>query len=240
MRIGINGIQDAFIASSFTIETGNTPLFIGYDGGNSYANIHLDEIRIWNTARNATSIRDNMCRKLVGDETGLVGYWRRDEGSGTTANDETSNNNDGTLTNMNDLDWVWSGAPIGDTSAYDYTGTNPGDFSASLSHSDGDDVTATGDGGTLTGIQVYRVDTTSLRQDATAPSGWTLDPLRYWGIFVMGTSPTYTVTYNYDSHPGITNENDLGLAFRDDQSDNSWADVVATLNTSANTLTKTI
>ncbi len=239
MRIGINGIQDAFRTSSFTIETSNTPLLIGYDGSNNYVDAHLDEIRIWNLALNGTQVRSNMCRGLQGNEAGLAGYWRFDEGSGTTANDETANNNDGTLMNMTSVNWVWSGAPIGDTSAYDYTGTVPGDFSASIAHGDGDNLTATGDGGTLTGIQVYRVDANSLRQDAAPPSGWTLDPLRYWGVFVVGTNPTYTVTYNYDGHPGIENENDLGLAFRDDHSDNSWADVGATLDTDANILVRT-
>jgi len=66
---------------------------------------------------------------------------------------------------------------------------------------------------------------------------WT--PLRYWGVFAVGTSPTYTVTYNYDGHPGISNEDDLELAYRGNHSVNAWADLDATLETGANTLTKT-
>jgi len=37
---------------------------------------------------------------------GLVGYWNFDEGAGQTANDSSDSNNDGTLTNMQNEDWV--------------------------------------------------------------------------------------------------------------------------------------
>ncbi len=45
---------------------------------------------------------------------------------------------------------------------------------------------------------------------------------------------------NYDGHPGITQEgtSDLELAVRDDHGDNSWADLDATWDAGANTLTK--
>ena len=38
-----------------------------------------------------------MNQSLNGDEPGLVGYWKIDEGSGTTTADETSNGNNGTI-----------------------------------------------------------------------------------------------------------------------------------------------
>ena len=48
------------------------------------------------------------------------------------------------------------------------------------------------------------------------PAGYNeLDSLRYWGVFVVkGTSPTYRISYNYDGHPGITDESSLRLATR--------------------------
>ncbi len=56
----------------------------------------IDEVRIWNVARTQAQIRDNMCRQLTGAETGLVGYWNMNEGTGNTVNDLTTNNNHGT------------------------------------------------------------------------------------------------------------------------------------------------
>jgi hypothetical protein len=58
---------------------------------------HLDEVRIWNVARTQEEIQVDMHRELGGNEPGLVGYWKFNEGSGDTAYDSSSNNNDGTL-----------------------------------------------------------------------------------------------------------------------------------------------
>ena len=68
-------------------------------GGSLYTiNGQIDEVRIWNTALTQTQIRDNMCKKLVGNELGLVGYWRFDETTGNIAFDSQTNvaPNDGT------------------------------------------------------------------------------------------------------------------------------------------------
>lgn len=78
-------------SDSFKIaHLGNTNL-------NHYFPGEIDELRVWNDARTLAEIQDNMCKKLVGNESGLVGYWQMNEGSGTTVFDETVNNNDGTL-----------------------------------------------------------------------------------------------------------------------------------------------
>ena len=61
-----------------------------------------------------TQIHDQMFVRLEGDETGLLGFWRFDSGSGSQLIDETSNNIHGTLTNFDLTNaWVPSGAPIG-------------------------------------------------------------------------------------------------------------------------------
>ncbi len=57
----------------------------------------IDEVRIWNYARSQTEIRRDMCRRLTGNEPGLVGYWRFDECSGNIAFDASGNGNHGTL-----------------------------------------------------------------------------------------------------------------------------------------------
>jgi len=74
----------------------------------------VDEVAIWDTTRTATQIRDTMCTTLVGNEDGLVAYYRFDQESTagqTTLYDLTSNANNGTLTSMDpENDWVSSTA----------------------------------------------------------------------------------------------------------------------------------
>ncbi|MCF8298813.1 MAG: T9SS type A sorting domain-containing protein [Saprospiraceae bacterium] len=73
-------------------------------------NGQIDEVRIWNTARTATEIRENIYKSLTGNETGLVAYYNFDNNSGSTLQDFSGNGNDGILTNMDNSDWVSSSA----------------------------------------------------------------------------------------------------------------------------------
>ncbi len=58
----------------------------------------LDEVSLWNTARNAEQIRAAMSGPLAGTESGLLGYWRLDEAAGTEAIDSAASRH-GALTN---------------------------------------------------------------------------------------------------------------------------------------------
>jgi|GEM_PF-991227 len=75
----------------------------------------IDEVRIWNAVRSEEKIKEDKDRTLTGNEPGLVGYWRFDNGTGNTTEDGTVNANKGTLTNM-DLStvWVFNGGPYAD------------------------------------------------------------------------------------------------------------------------------
>lgn len=57
---------------------------------------NIDEIRTWDVARTITEIADNMEVVLSPSEPNLTGYWRFEDGAGTTASDELGAN-DGTL-----------------------------------------------------------------------------------------------------------------------------------------------
>ena len=103
----VDGILIGTNSITGPLSTGNSqqPLLIGNDiytftGITTDYNFsgNIDEVRIWNTARTQTEIRDNMCKKLVGNELGLVGYWRFDETTGNIAFDSQTNvaPNDGT------------------------------------------------------------------------------------------------------------------------------------------------
>ncbi|BCV64734.1 GlyGly-CTERM sorting domain-containing protein [Shewanella carassii] len=51
----------------------------------------LDEVRLWSTARTQTEIQNNRQLELAGNETGLIGYWKLNETSGTVVNDSQTN-----------------------------------------------------------------------------------------------------------------------------------------------------
>lgn len=89
--------------------TPNVPILIGscVRYGPRYLNADLDELRIWNVARTASQIRENMMRTLTGTETGLKAYYRFDQSDGVTLYDMSSNGYNGTLTNMN-TSTVWT------------------------------------------------------------------------------------------------------------------------------------
>ncbi len=58
----------------------------------------IDEVRFWNRTLTPAEILQKMCYWIVpANETGLVGYWKLDEGSGTTINDATTNGNNGVI-----------------------------------------------------------------------------------------------------------------------------------------------
>lgn len=88
-------------------------LRIGSSWDNWQLRAGVDEVRIWNYACTQVEIRASMFGELQGTEAGLTGYWKFNEGSGTTAFDTTGNHN-GTLTSMEAGDWVVSTAPLGD------------------------------------------------------------------------------------------------------------------------------
>ncbi len=58
---------------------------------------NLDEFRIWNTVRDSAQIVDNMSRTIESNSSGLVAYWRMDEGKGEKIYDATNSNYDGLI-----------------------------------------------------------------------------------------------------------------------------------------------
>lgn len=64
-----------------------------------YFNGVLDDVRIWNYARSQAEIQAAMNNELSLPQAGLLGYWKLNETSGTTANDSSGSGINGTLTN---------------------------------------------------------------------------------------------------------------------------------------------
>ena len=78
--------------------------------GDYYPIAIFDELRIWNVARTQLEIQTSMNHGLQGDEAGLIGYWRFDEGTGTNAYDSSGNGN--TAVMNSNVFWSASGAPL--------------------------------------------------------------------------------------------------------------------------------
>src|SRR3990167_9438122 len=80
----INDNAQPFVVGRLTDGSGNPIHYL--DG-------LIDEVRVWNDIRTAQEISDNYQTELVGDEAGLVAYYKFNN----SALDETANNNDLTL-----------------------------------------------------------------------------------------------------------------------------------------------
>ena len=69
----------------------------------------MDEVRIWSKSRPQADIQRDMNASLQGNETGLLAYYRLDEGKGITAADATASHFDGALSGAQ---WLASTAPV--------------------------------------------------------------------------------------------------------------------------------
>jgi hypothetical protein len=180
---------------------------------NRYFEGEIDEVRLWDVSRTQQEIRDNMCSSLSGNEPGLKAYWNFDSGSGNTLIDNSQNNYDGTLNNMTNSNWVFSGAPIGDTSTHTYS-ANLSTTTTILNTGVGDELTVDNINSSADGVHIYKVDT--LPND-TAGIGSPLD--NYYGVFLTDISGTFDVSYDYSWH-GCTNCDQIHS--RNDNADTSW------------------
>ena len=111
----LNGMSDGTATLFGSMYTGGTYLFkIGEQGDGcncNHMNGMIDEVRVWNTAITQAQIKTNMFNKnLSNSASGLVAYYRFNEGSGTNASNSCTNTSgiDGTLTNGP----TWSASPI--------------------------------------------------------------------------------------------------------------------------------
>lgn len=99
----------------------------------------ISDVRIWNVVRSAADISNNFRRRLVGNETGLLGYWELNQGFGTgwgsytTALDFTNNRAHGTLTSFASpsSNWTVSNLYFTPTVSSLVLGANNGNYSVS-------------------------------------------------------------------------------------------------------------
>ncbi|WP_345255057.1 LamG-like jellyroll fold domain-containing protein [Flaviaesturariibacter amylovorans] len=106
-----NGTLAGTINSGLNAASTGNPLLIGAsDPNNAYPGEYwlgsIDEVRIWNVARTATEISNSAC-PIVGSATGLIAYYRLDQGTAggansaiTTATDASASGFHATLVNF--------------------------------------------------------------------------------------------------------------------------------------------
>jgi hypothetical protein len=149
VKLYVDGVQDADATNSlFGNDLTNTAnMYIGTERSPTlYFTGNIDEVRIWNTARTQTEIRQSRFSEIASSSSGLVACYRFNEGSGTTANDLVSSNN-ATLTNGP----TWSSvviAPLSSSIApgngLDFNGSNNQivtSYSSALDFSNGNNLT---------------------------------------------------------------------------------------------------
>lgn len=98
-------------------DTSGEPLYLGYNpsGGDEYSVGAIDELRIWDHPLSDAEIRMRWRERVAGDEPGLVGYWRFDEGSGKRIGDTSPSANDGSLMTAPHRPRFGPGAPLPET-----------------------------------------------------------------------------------------------------------------------------
>ncbi|MCF7810907.1 T9SS type A sorting domain-containing protein [bacterium] len=120
VRVYVNGEECSADTLRGDIQPSDSSLFFGnrpiLEFDRPY-NGDLDEVRIWNIVRSPEEINETMNVLLTGEEDGLVGYWRFDEGEGQEVHDLSPNQNNGffgTEEGEDDEDptWVESDAPV--------------------------------------------------------------------------------------------------------------------------------
>ena len=185
-----SGQSNLTMASSFAGDIGKIGYFLS-NGVSYFFKGSIDEVRLWNRALSMAEVQLSMCKKLSGAESGLMGYWNFNELSGTTVIDNSSSKQNGTIKGGQR---VFSGAPIGDDSKYQYSANWSG---ATFSFQDNDDVVSVNNiQGNPEGIHIYEV-----KNVPSQTGGLTAAEISqpYFGIFTasLHVNNSFTATYSY-------------------------------------------
>jgi hypothetical protein len=111
IQVFVNGTMEAsLIVAQTSSLNASVSMSLGANVNDArYFTGSMDEVRIWNVVRTQSEISTNMHKRMNGNETGLVGYYRFDQPGADTAKDLSPKMGDATLVGP---DWAVSDAPI--------------------------------------------------------------------------------------------------------------------------------
>ena len=187
----------------------------------------VDNLRIWNSYRNETTIRDNMFIKLENPaaESNLIGCYRLDENGGTNCNDESASNNDGTTNGA--VEWITSHAVIAHKS---HTGRGYyGVATADLVENSNVSVDIEWYGGDPSSHPSIEASFAALQinQAPTVTTGLpTYYASQFWDTWMRFAQAPWSehLRFHYDNIGGISDETDLKFYYRS-QSGDAWTEV---------------
>ncbi|MFH8692780.1 LamG-like jellyroll fold domain-containing protein [Streptomyces anulatus] len=107
----VNGAFSASATLAYPSD-GTASLRIGSAQSGGFFSGVVDEVRIWNRARSRSELTEERSYRLIGNEPGLIAYYRLDEGAGTAVYDQTDTAANGTVTGT--ATWVTSEAQVSD------------------------------------------------------------------------------------------------------------------------------
>jgi hypothetical protein len=190
-------------------------------------NGQIDEIRLWDSERTVTEIRENMCKKLTGTESNLIGYWITDESyTTTTLTDYSTSGADGSI--VGSIERITSGAPIGNASEYLYTTDWAGVKLTILSDNE-DFFRVKGIENEPLGMHIYRVDDYPYSVD-----GLNEYPDYYYGVFPVNnlTPAEFGISYHFSYENGVVTSDNVtssSLFHRNNGAEETWNDLTAEL-----------
>jgi len=107
-KIYIDGVLNNTVTNDVSTATTSTaPITIGRvtrEAVKEYFTGNISNVSIWNKALTQNDINRTMHSSLSGNESGLVGYWPLNEGTGLTAYDRSINANNGIITGTTWID----------------------------------------------------------------------------------------------------------------------------------------
>ena len=101
-KIYLDGVEIATKALTGSLYNSSTKLAIGALGGGSLPTNNMNgdiaEVSVWDKAFTAEEVLTAYNTRVYPDTTNQKGYWKLDEGTGSTAADSSTNDNNGTIT----------------------------------------------------------------------------------------------------------------------------------------------